>query len=211
MARGLEYPYLFVCDAADTSRLTGVLSRVEPLSVNCHTDLEFKYFEDRRQVLRGLLELEFPGDDAGGRPWRLFVVHLKSRHSEHPQDPRSALYREREARAVRDWIRRQYPPVTQPRYLIVGDFNDHKSEPAVARFLKIGGRRYAYLVPAKDSRGERWTFFYRKKDLYERVDFLLASKALWPRVVGKAGHVVDLLPESLIGSDHRLLWLSLNP
>jgi hypothetical protein len=74
-------------------------------------DLSFKYFEGRRSPSRGLLEVEFKSGDT---KWSLFNLHLKSKWTERPDDPEAAIRREKEARAIRDYIRTKFPPYTDP-------------------------------------------------------------------------------------------------
>ena len=58
-------------------RHLGVLSKIEPIEVHKHSDLNFKYYDERLFVRRGLLEFVFD-HPSGLNKFRLFVVHLKS-------------------------------------------------------------------------------------------------------------------------------------
>jgi len=201
---GLHYRFGEVLTGPDEVRRLGVLSK-KPFRVEAHVELDFKYFEGREVIKRGLLELRF---GEGEEAWTLFVVHLKSRWTDRKDDPESKMRRTREARAARDFIRKKYPPESLPRYLVAGDFNDSKRSGAVRRFLEVGDTELTRLTPTADSRGERWTFHYRFEDKYERVDFILASPAMAPWIVN--GGVYDGQPESSLGSDHRLVYLDLD-
>lgn len=206
-AEGLDLPFAYLGAQAGEPRQLAVLSRIAAASWTFHEHLEFRYREGRERVKRGLLELTFT---QGKRTWRLFVVHLKSRYTEHDDDPLGAVRREREAREIRNYLRDSWPLEQMPLHLIVGDFNDHRDSAAVRRFLEVNDTRLAELVPTYDSRGEAWTFHYARRDLYERVDFILASPALFRRVLHRRGGIADPVPASLIGSDHRLIWVDLN-
>lgn len=204
---GLDYPFAALAEAADEHRHLALLSRIEPLSWTVHDGLDFNYFEEREVVKRGLLEAVFEHE---GFRWHLFVVHLKSRYEDRSEDPLSATRREREARTIRDFLRERFPDPQEARYLVIGDFNDHPDSGPVRRFLEVSGQDLAYLVDAADSRGETWTFNYRRRDLYERVDFAVASPGLYRRIPGRRGYLADRYPQSRAASDHRLLWLELN-
>ena len=208
-AEGHDYPFAYFGEQPDEPRRLAVLSKREAAAWQFHSHLDFPYLDGQRErVKRGLLELTF-GEGAG--TWRLFVVHLKSRYTETSADPLGALRREREARAIRDYLRARFPPETQPRLLIVGDFNDHRDSPAVRRFLTVGDVVLGHLVPAYDRRGETWTYHYAHHDVYERVDYLIASPALFPRILHRRGGIADPLPAANLASDHRLVWIDLNP
>ena len=182
-------------------RRLAVLSRIPPLEVKFHRNLDFKYFEQRTVPDRGLLEILF---ETNGVRWRLFNLHLKSKWTERKDDPQGALRREREARAMRDHLRQTYPPATNPLHLVVGDFNDHLDSAPLRRFLTVSGNVLARVVPCSDSRGQRWTHHYAKQDSYTRVDYLLATPAIFERFVPRSGTIRDE-PAVSTASDHRSL------
>lgn len=208
---GLDYPFAYICEADDEQRRTAILSRLEPISLACHDDLEFSYEYPERtareSIKRGLLQATFAGETG---EWHLFVVHFKSRFTSNPIDPMSSDRRNREATAARNFIRRQFGESSGVNYLIVGDFNDYLDTPVVERFLEVSGRTIAELVPCRDSRGEAWTFHYRRRDVYERVDFIIASPSMATRLDGRAGGIIDRLPDSFRASDHRLIYADFN-
>jgi len=206
-ADGLDYPYAVLLEADDPDRHLAVLSRVEPVEVVPHTDMDFPYEEERLPIKRGLLEVVFPtGED--GQTWSLFVVHLKSRWSDVDTDPLSSERRTKEAQAARDRILERFPEAAG-LFLVAGDFNDHRSSAALRRFLQKGDLEISQMVEAYDSRRETWTFFYEKHHVYERVDFILASPEMMPRVVGQEGTVFDPL-YIREGTDHRPVFVDLN-
>ncbi|MDP0497415.1 MAG: endonuclease/exonuclease/phosphatase family protein [Verrucomicrobiota bacterium JB024] len=205
-AEGLDYPHTAILMGPDEERRVAVLSRLPFARVITHDRLAFTLGGEREAVRRGLLEVGFETD---GVPWTLFVVHLKSRWTVRDDDPQAASQRAAEAQAARDRIRAAFPDPQTDNYLVTGDFNDARDSSALRRFLRVGDRELAQFVEAVDSRGEAWTFHYRKRDLYERVDFLLASPALAQRIVLGSARVIDLLPDSLTASDHRPVCVEL--
>ncbi|MFW5883294.1 MAG: endonuclease/exonuclease/phosphatase family protein [Verrucomicrobiota bacterium] len=202
---GLDFPHIAVLPAQDTARMNAVLSKRPFKQVFGHKDMDFKYFERRMRMSRGLLEVVF---ESGETEWSLFVVHLKSRYTDDDRDPQSTMRRTREAQVARDLIRHRHPPESQPRYLVVGDFNDHKESAALRRFLEVNEQPLTLMLDAEDSRSHRWTHFYGRQDSYERVDFLLASPAMLEHVVPETAAIIDD-PLALQASDHRPLTLQL--
>ena len=49
-------------------------------------------------------------------------------------------------------------------------------------FYRRGNLEIGALVPAADSRGERWTYFYEKEFRYESVDGFVLSFAFMPKI-----------------------------
>lgn len=204
-SRGLEYSYSHVVEAVDEKRHVALLSRY-PFEISEGVrPLDFSYFGERIGVKRGLLEARF---EFGDTAFILFGVHLKSRYTDNREDPDSSKRRSSEARTLRNYIREQFPPEEDPRYLVVGDFNDTRRSSTLNYFLSVSDTVLTEAVPATDSRGETWTYFYDSDDVYSRIDFFLASPALFPRVAGGAGGIIDI-EESLVASDHRLVWIDL--
>ena len=198
-ADGLDYAHAYVLEANDEARRVAVLSREPFTSIGRHTDLEFKYFEGRELVKRGMLEVRFA--TAAGE-LTLFVVHLKSRLTERRDDPAAELRRGREATAARDRILELFPEPATARFVIAGDFNEGPQGRPVRAFSERGPLEIARLVPAMDSRGETWTHLYRRNDEYSRVDFVMVSPPLQPMVRDGQGSILDgdLV---LRASDHR--------
>jgi endonuclease/exonuclease/phosphatase family metal-dependent hydrolase len=203
-AEGLAYEHSALLEAADPLRHVAVLSRVPFREVIRHTELAFPYLERTERVKRGVLEVRFDGP---GGVWSIFVLHLKSPLTEDAADPEAEKRRTSEARAVRDLILKQAPQ-TDARFLVVGDLNASPDSRPLAALCKRGECRVALVIPAADSRGERWTRRQFSSDRYDRVDYILASPAMMPRVRGGRAVVHDG-PDALAGSDHRLVWIEL--
>lgn len=199
----MDYPHAAWMQGTDEKRHLAVLSKIPFTRVERHADLDFKYFDGRERLKRGLLEVVF---EHGGDEWSVFVVHLKSRWSDRDDDPDAAKWRIGEAEAIRRFLFKRYSTMENASFLLVGDFNDTKDSSAVRRFISKGDKAFLKMIPTVDSREEKWTFYFAKKDLYERVDFLFASERMWPRVLKGEGHIVDRQPESGLGSDHRLIY-----
>lgn len=204
-AEGLDYGYGMVLEADDEDRHLAVLARQAPVAVIPHADLRFRYLDGEGSLKRGLLELKLA--TAGGEI-TVWGVHLKSRFTDRPDDPRSAKRRGGEATAIRDLILQRHPDPRTARFVILGDFNDGRTSQAVRFMVKRGKTTIAELLPARDSRGEVWTYAYRKEDTYQRVDHILVSPGLRDQVVDGQATIVDS-PETLEASDHRPVVVTL--
>lgn len=200
---GVHYPYAIHMDGPDSDRHVAILSKISPTDVKKHAHLDFKYFEGREVVKRGLLEVSFQSES--GELFRVFGLHLKSRWTENKADPESELRRVREAEACRNRIIERSVDMEEDRFIIAGDFNAHPGSAAMRRFYKRGSLVIGSLLPAADSRGEVWTYFYEKEALYQSVDGFVLSTAMAPYVRTGKGKIADH-PGVLTGSDHRMVY-----
>lgn len=185
---GLDYPYYALAVAADPDRHVALLARVAPAAVRTHAALDFPYFGGRETVKRGVLEATFAG--AWGE-FTLFAVHLKSRLTERADDPLSTKRRAAEATAVRDLVLRRFPQPAEANFIVIGDCNDGKASRPLAFLQRRGATQIAHLLPAADSRGENWTYHYAREETYSRVDHILVSAALRPRVQDGVARIYD--------------------
>lgn len=204
-AEGLDYPFGEVLEAADPDRHVAVLSRRKFSTVRGHVDLVHAYFGVKENVKRGLLEVRL-ATEAGELTF--FIVHLKSRITERPDDPESALRRVGEATAVRDEILRTFPAPEQARFIVLGDCNDSRASKTLRFLTRRGKTELAEILPSADGHGEQWTHFYRKETVYSQIDHICVSALLKPAVVGGAARIYDA-PETAIASDHRPLVVTL--
>ncbi len=193
-AEGLDYGHAAWLEAADRDRHLALLSRRPLLAVRRHPDLAFAYRGCRERVKRGLLEAVV-ATPAGAVT--IFVVHLKSRLTERPDDPQAADRRAAEAAAVRACVREEFPDSAAGRFIILGDCNDGARSAALRRLSGV-----AAPLEAADSRGECWTEFYRREESYARLDAILVSPALRPAVRGGRARIYDG-PGVRAASDHR--------
>lgn len=196
---GVDYPHRAVLRADDEDRMIAVLSKRPFTKLTKHDEITFKYFDGVLKVKRGLLEVRV-GTEGG--EVALFVVHLKSRYTERPDDPSAALQRAGEATAIRDRVLKIFPQPAESQFLIVGDFNDGRTGRPVRAMLERGDTTITEWLPAADSRGHVWTHFFRRDDSYSRVDHVLVSPGLLPRVSGRIARIQDTV-EVGEASDHR--------
>ena len=203
---GVDYPHAALASASDADRHLAVLSRRPLVAVTTHADLEFTYFGVKEGVKRGLLEATVA--TAGGDV-TVFALHLKSRYTERPDDPLSAVRRAGEAMAIRDRVLRRFPAPANSRFVLLGDCNDGRNSRAAAALQKRGKTEISALLPALDSRGEAWTHLYRREESYTRVDLIFVSPGLKAVVKNAAARVYD--GEGVReASDHRPVLVTLN-
>ena len=209
-ADGLHYPYDSLLKIQDEPRALAMLSRIPPQSMLLKNNLDFAYFGKRRRVKRGLMQLRF---EHRGVTWSLLHLHLKSRYQTHPKDPNAAIRREREARAIRNYLREKYPPKkSRHPYLILGDFNATADQAPLRRFLNVSDTTLAYEIPLSDPYGTHWTYFHKKSRTYSQVDYALMNPAM-----KKHKHIrisdarIIPSPEGMPRpSDHRMILVELS-
>jgi endonuclease/exonuclease/phosphatase family metal-dependent hydrolase len=190
-------------EAADADRHVAVLSKVPFKEVRRHAGLAITYFGQKDVVKRGALELIFATNEGD---LSVFVIHLKSKFTERKEDPEGAIRRQMEAEAVRDLVLSRYPDPAKARFVVCGDWNDTRSSKVVRALQKRGDTELGEILPAADSRGEAWTYFYRREDAYSCIDYLLVSPALQAFVTAGRATVWDG-PGVGEASDHRPVFL----
>ncbi len=177
---GSPYPFRALLDGPDPKRHVALLSRVRIVRIVPHREVGYRRGGRTELVRRGVLEATF---EAAGRELTVFVVHLKSRHTDDPQDPFAAEQRLGEAEAVRELVRRRVGAASGARFLLLGDCNDDPASRPVRALQRRGATVVAQVVAASDARGDAWTHHYRKKDVFSRVDYIMASPTLGDEVV----------------------------
>ena len=204
VTKGPVYPHAIWMPAGDPEevRHLALFSKIPFSSINMHHDIDFPYFDGRKTPDRGVLEVTF---NSNGIKWKLFNLHLKSKWTERKDDPDASIRREREARAIRDYLRKSNPPESNSHYLIVGDFNDHRNSSTLRRFLQVNDTPLTSMVPCEDSRGHRWTHHWSKADSYSRFDYILATPLMLKKLVVGSAKIVDG-PNSVLASDHRMIY-----
>ena len=205
-AEGFDYPHAALAAAADDDRHLAVLARVPLTAVTTHADLQFSYLGSKAPVKRGVLEATF--STAAGDV-TVFAIHLKSRFTERPDDSGSAIRRAGEATAIRDRVLRRFPAPATARFIVLGDCNDSRTSRALAFLQKRGKTDIATLLTGGDSRGEVWSYAYRREETYSRVDHILVSPGLVPAVSDGVARVYDG-PGVREASDHRPVYVILN-
>lgn len=202
---GLDYPHAVLLESTDKDRHVAVLAKVPFKEVRRHADLPFKYFDGTERVRRGALEVVFATDQGD---MSVFVMHLKSKYTEREDDPQATLLRSLEAEAVRDLVLTRFPDPAAAKFIVCGDWNDTRGTRPVRALQKRGNTVIGELVGAKDSRGETWTHYFRREDLYSRIDYIMVSPGLMP-FVPENGATIHDGEHAAEASDHRAVWMKL--
>lgn len=202
-ARGLEYPYFRVLPRQGEDRALALLS-VHPI-VQDHSQEQVKLHQQkRRKMLRGILDVTVRLND--GRLFRIIGAHLKSRVADNA-GAASAL-RKQEAYTLAQHIRHIASTQKGLPLLVFGDWNDGPAD-AAPQILMQGLSADAALrrLSPRDSRGEEWTFYFKRGKEYCIYDQIFVNSALRARMRGQGG-IIDI-PASAKASDHRALWCDL--
>lgn len=203
---GLDYPYATVLEGPDEQRALAFLSKLPFDEVWMHDDLTVRVNRDRLPHSRGVLGVTFVTE---GQRWSVVNLHLKSRRTTRQDDPGGEIKRTAEAQVARDLLRRRFPPGEGDWYVVAGDLNDYPRSSAVRRLLQVSDTTLTIAMEAADSRGETWTHLFRGEDLYSRVDYLLASPAMYEAFREPTGVLHDP-PDYFTASDHRLVYIDLD-
>jgi endonuclease/exonuclease/phosphatase family metal-dependent hydrolase len=152
----------------------------------------------REPVERGFLDVTIEVNPA----FRLRVVgaHLKSKLAVPSGE---ALLRRNEARLLRQHIDGVLAEDPNVNLLVYGDLNDTKDQPAIQEILgpREGADRLKEIL-LTDAEGDRWTYYRRLSDTYDRIDYILSDKALLPRIDQSRSYLYRSI-DWYSASDHR--------
>jgi endonuclease/exonuclease/phosphatase family metal-dependent hydrolase len=195
---GLEFPFTEYVSAADRDRHLALLSRFRIVERHSENNLFFDLNGQREPVERGFLDVIIEVNPA----FRLRVVgaHLKSKLATSSGE---GLLRRNEALLLRHHIESALSVDPNQNLLVYGDFNDTKDQPAVQEILgpRQGPNRLKEIVLA-DAQGDRWTYYRRLSDTYDRIDYILADKALLPQIDQSRSYLYRSI-DWYSASDHR--------
>lgn len=197
IAEGVTYAHAATLEGPDPHRRVAVFSKKPFTAIRSHARLETGFGipspnERVALVNRGLLGVEIR---VAGKSVALYVVHLKSRLTRDPRDPRSENERVAEASAVLRRLADDGVGKPETLAILAGDFNDGPNTKSVSGFAPS----FVRLEP-KDARGETWTYRNDRKGFLNRSDYLFATPAM------NACAVRTFLPDSpacIEASDHR--------
>ena len=193
-------------DGPDPERHLALLSRYPIVERHSSPQVYFELSGIPSVVRRGFLDVVIQINPAYAL--RVIGVHLKSKLSAPDGE---ALIRRMEAHLLRERICQLLRTAPETNLLVYGDFNETRDQPSVHSL--IGDRESPEslrdLRPA-DERGECWTHHWRVADVYSRIDFLMASRGLWPEVLKHQSRIASP-PMWAEASDHRLISTTIFP
>jgi endonuclease/exonuclease/phosphatase family metal-dependent hydrolase len=197
---GLEFPFTEYVSGADRDRHLALLSRFRIVERDSEKDLFFDLNGQREPVERGFLDVTLEINPM----FRLRVVaaHLKSKLAVPSGE---ALLRRNEARLLRQHIDGVLTKDPNTNLLVYGDFNDTKDQPPIQEILgPRQGPNRLHEIPLADAQGDRWTYYRRLTDTYDRIDYILADRALLAQVDQLRSYLYRS-PDWYSASDHRPL------
>jgi len=210
-AEGLDYPYWEHVNGFDTNIFVAVLSRFPILARRPWTNASFLLQGRRFHVSRGFAEVDVRV--AAGYTFTLISAHLKSRRTIAAAD--EAALREQEARLLRQRVDLALQRDPRLNLVVLGDFNDTRDALPVKTIIGTGrlalvdtrpaernGDTETGATPRTGRRNITWTHFYGKADSYQRIDYLLLSRAM-TREWDPSGTYVPAIPNWGLASDHR--------
>lgn len=208
---GHDFPYWEWVNGFDTNIHAGILSRYRITATRSQTNASFLLGGRRFYTSRGLGEVDIlvPAN----YHFTLLTTHLKSRRPVPSAD--EALLRQQEAIVLRARIDALLHADPNLNLVVLGDFNDTRSSPALRILAGKGNTSLFDTRPAErnggyspdptpvfPSRNVAWTYFYGKDDTYSRVDYILLSRGMVKEWIQEESFVLAF-PNWGLASDHR--------
>ncbi len=190
----------------DPDRHLALVTRFPIIARHSVANVEYELNGAPEKMKRGILDVTIrvtPAYDI-----RLVGVHLKSKLAAPAGE---ALVRRHEAELLRKHIDRILAEDPHVNLLVYGDLNDTRDQPALREVMGVrGSAGYLADLPAKDAFGDKWTEYWSVEDLYSRIDYFFANRAVLHEVVpGKT--CVYRSEYWFEASDHRAIYTSIIP
>jgi endonuclease/exonuclease/phosphatase family metal-dependent hydrolase len=205
-AAGMDFQHLEWVRGDDAARHLAMLSKFPIIARNSIDDVAFDLDGKRHRMGRGILDVTVKVSPA--YELRLVGLHLKSKRAVPMFD--QAKFRASEAMAVRQHLDKILGANPETNLLLFGDLNDTKNEFPVRTILGSKADPASLReIPLKDRHGLAWTHYWDVADIYSRIDFLMASQALWPEInLQKSG--IGGGKDWRKASDHRPLYTTIS-
>jgi len=206
-ARGLDYPAIEWHEGADLTRHVALLSRFPILARNSQDHITFDLGGRPEAVERGILDVTV--EPAPGYRIRLIGLHLKSRLADMDAD--EGALRAKEAWCVRQYLDTIFTSDPKVKLLVFGDLNDTRNDYPIKEILGPWQSSAALRdIPLRDGNGEYWTEYWSAADVYSRIDYFLASRALRRDIDGSRSGI-DHSSHWNDASDHRAIFVTVTP
>lgn len=183
----------------------GVLSRLEIVERNSHTEERYTIGPRRFRVKHGIVDVTV--DTGGGGRLRVMGVDLKDKSYDAFGQTEM---RRNEARLLNNQVRTVLGRDLWAKLVVAGSFHDTPDSAAVKDVIeyRYKGQRLLEDVRPVDMQGNAWTG-RGENDTYERVDYLLASPAAAKSVVREETFIPLGSAEAGQASGHRALVVTL--
>ncbi len=198
--KGLDYPYREWIEGADPTRHVSLLSRFPIAARFSRTDYSYPLKGKPMRVERGFIDVKI---QVNSNYWfRAIVAHLKSKRQSNIGD--QAVMRLEEARLLRSHIGKVLKNDPRSNLIVMGDFNDTPESEAIRTIVGVSPFALFDLMPV-DSKGGHDTHYWKFRDLYSRIDYLITSPGLSNEYAEDSAHIADV-PEWNDASDHRAIY-----
>jgi endonuclease/exonuclease/phosphatase family metal-dependent hydrolase len=197
-AAGLKYDNEEFIRRGQHENNIAVLTRFPIVARQSHTNDTYSIGKANLHVARGIIDVDI--EIAENYILRLMGAHLKSKVY-HPLG--QTEMRRNESRIIGQHVRSALKKDPSVRLLIVGDLNDLPNS-AVLREITGSHKRVLTDIRPTDASGDTWTHRQAGIDVYQRLDYMLASPNLNNELVRQKTHVIDI-PATRTASDHRPL------
>lgn len=208
---GLEYPHWEYVRGFDTNINVAVVSRFPITARRPHTNQSFLLYGRRFRVSRGFAEVDIQVSPSYA--FTVIAAHLKSRR-EVPEGDQQEI-REQEAILLREIVTDRLKANRDLNLVVLGDFNDVKDSASTRTIIGRGALALVDTRPAERNGDDgppasqradppriTWTYYYAKEDSYDRVDYILLSKAM-AKEWNSSETFVFTMPNWGTASDHR--------
>ncbi len=204
---GMNLPHVeWVRGEESNVRHLALLSKFPIVSRDSLSNVPVEIGGKRHRMGRGILDATLEIEP--GYRLRLVGIHLKSKRPVPMYDQQ--MFRNKEASIVRSHIRKILSASPDENLLVFGDFNDTKNEFPVREILgPANGSTSLRDLPLRDRWGLAWTHFWSYADVYSRIDYLMASRGLWPEINLRRSGIGDTR-EWRDASDHRAVYTTLS-
>ncbi|MGH8597886.1 MAG: endonuclease/exonuclease/phosphatase family protein, partial [Gammaproteobacteria bacterium] len=200
--RGLDYPFNEWIQGGDSTRHVALLSRFPIAERFSRTDYSSQMDGQSMRINRGILDVLVQVNDRYA--FRAIVVHLKSKVPSRIGD--QAVMRLEEARLLRSHLDTALKQNPRCNLFAMGDYNDTPESEPISVIVGSEGFRLFDLMPV-DSRGGHDTHYWKARDMFSRIDYLLVSPGMSNEYIEGSARIADV-PGWDTASDHRAIYAS---
>lgn len=203
---GMDFPHLeWVKGEEGGERHLALLSKFPIVDRESREDVPLEIDGRRHRMGRGILDVTV--QISPSYRLRLVGLHLKSKRAVPMYDQQK--FRAKEALIVRSHLDKILAAAPDQNLLLFGDLNDTKNEFPIREILGPPGAPSSLRdLLLRDRYGLTWTHFWSHADVYSRIDYLMASKGLWPEIqMAQSG--IASSRETRVASDHRPIYTTI--
>jgi endonuclease/exonuclease/phosphatase family metal-dependent hydrolase len=198
--RGLDYAYREWIQGGDPMRHVALLSRFPIAARFSNTQYTYLLNEHPMRMERGILDVQIQVNDQYS--FRAIVAHLKSKRQVPHGD--QAVMRLEEAKLLRSHFGKALKANPELNLIAMGDFNDTPESEAIHTLIGEPPFNLFDLMPV-DRKGGHDTHYWKARDLFSRIDYMIASSGMSNDYVAGSARIADV-PEWNDASDHRAIY-----